>query len=396
MQKVKYIILLILAVLLPSSFHPYIVNMGGNDIERGTVLTPFIIGLFVVLLLLSLIEKQMSSKQMFFRMSIIFTLVIFFVGLLIEGLFGENSLLIGDLRAILISLGACYIGYQQIITKNNYVLFIIVFCVSSCYAGLMQIFINGNGFAITDYFAWQKNALGGLIATSIVLSFALLTSPEFNWKWRFFYLALFVIGVAVILTIRARTAAIAALVAILLHFYYVHRNKHFGRSVIWAFIFIFVLSIVLPDTVSTYVTDSFTSGYGDGDITSGRTVRNLAVLDFLKDNLLTGSLGSNKELLVAHNYPLYKLYQYGILFSLPIFILYVYILWYSLKRIITVKKHDGFIAIGTVTLFIPYMISMGEYTFPFGPGTATVINFILLGVSLQNTTVNNLKRKYKV
>lgn len=388
MQKIKYILLLVIATLLSLSYHPYIITLGGDDIQRGTVLTPIITGLFLILFVLSLGEKP-PTKDSFFRIAIISLLATLLVGLLIEAVFNVNSMLVGDLRALFISLGACYIGYQQRLSRKQYVVLLVVFSVTSCYAGLMQVLVNGSGFAITEYFAWQKNSLGGLIATSIVLSFTLLTSPDSKWQWRVLYLALFVLGAAVILTIRARTATIAALLCVVLSFYFVHKGKHLGKSVILAFLLLFTLSILLPDSVGTYVTDSFTSGYGGGDITSGRTERNIAVLDFLRDNLFLGALGANQNLLVAHNFPLYKLYQYGIIFSFPVMFLYVYILCFSLKKIASVKEYESISALGIVTIFVPYIISMGEYTFPFGPGTATVINFILLGCSLRVVSDKN-------
>ncbi len=43
---------------------------------------------------------------------------------------------------------------------------------------------------------------------------------------------------------------------------------------------------------------------------------------------------------------------------------------------------------GYFALLIPFIISMAEPTYPFGPGTATVFNFILFGVALRDTSDN--------
>ena len=46
---------------------------------------------------------------------------------------------------------------------------------------------------------------------------------------------------------------------------------------------------------------------------------------------------------------------------------------------------------GYFALLIPFVISMAEPTYPFGPGTATVFNFILFGVALRDTRDNKCK-----
>ena len=119
-----------------------------------------------------------------------------------------------------------------------------------------------------------------------------------------------------------------------------------------------------------------------GNIDTGRGERNRAALNVLSYNPLFGNLIEKVDVGWVHNYPLNKLFQYGIVFSLPIIILYLYLLIKTVARTIKANNHDVF-SIGYYALIIPFIISMAEPTFPFGPGTATVFNFILFGIALK-------------
>ena len=151
-------------------------------------------------------------------------------------------------------------------------------------------------------------------------------------------------------------------------------------------LFFFAL-IFIPDFVYQYVVDSFILGRED-DITTGRVARIVPVLHFLSTNLWLGNLNSNIGLGIVHIFCLFKIYQYGIIFSMPILILYFYFPIFDYKCISRINNYP-YELIGLFALIIPYIISTQEYTFPFGPGTATVFNYILFGYSLQNMKLQN-------
>ena len=114
------------------------------------------------------------------------------------------------------------------------------------------------------------------------------------------------------------------------------------------------------------------------DFTSGRldTYRD-AVAIFL-NNPLMGNIRQMEQIAWVHNYPLLKLSSFGLLFSWPVLLLYCYILWQVISRSFHYKESVSF---ANLFLLVPFLISMAEPTFPFGPGTATVFNFILFGMA---------------
>ena len=90
----------------------------------------------------------------------------------------------------------------------------------------------------------------------------------------------------------------------------------------------------------------------------------------------------NVEVEWIHNYPLNRLFEFGLIFAFPVLLLYLYLLSRSIIQTIRSDNHNIY-NIGFYLLIIPFIISMAEPTFPFGPGTATVFNYIIFGVALR-------------
>ena len=133
-----------------------------------------------------------------------------------------------------------------------------------------------------------------------------------------------------------------------------------------------------------YVVNSFVQNYEGGDITSGRMERNVAGLNFLADHFWLGELTADGELAWIHNYPLNKLCEFGLVFSMPILIIYVMLLALVIGQTFKQSACNPY-NVGYFALLVPFMISMAEPTYPFSPGTATAFNFILFGMALRNT-----------
>ena len=96
-----------------------------------------------------------------------------------------------------------------------------------------------------------------------------------------------------------------------------------------------------------------------------------------------GQLLNPREVGTVHNYPLIQVLNYGLLMAAPLMALYFYLLFVDIKAIaingIAVMRNAGFYA-----MLVIFMVSMFEYSFPYGPGTTTVVNFILFGVALRS------------
>ena len=83
-----------------------------------------------------------------------------------------------------------------------------------------------------------------------------------------------------------------------------------------------------------------------------------------------------------HNYPLMQLLDYGLLMAAPLMALYFYLLFVDIKAIAT-KGIAAMKNVGFYAMLVIFVASMFEYSFPYGPGTTTVMNFIFFGISLQ-------------
>ena len=163
-----------------------------------------------------------------------------------------------------------------------------------------------------------------------------------------------------------------------------YKGKNFFVYLLLAVFVAVIVYLVLPSSVKDFVYNSFFQNYEGGDITTGRGGRNAAALEFLSYHLLLGNLNQNVQIAWIHNYPLNRTFEFGLVFAFPILLLYLFVLGKAIVKTIKSDNHNNY-NIGYYLLLIPFIISMVEPTFPFGPGTATVFNFLLFGVAIRNT-----------
>ena len=256
--------------------------------------------------------------------------------------------------------------------------------------GLIQVMTGVGGFEILDQSAvnTSKNSFGVAIATAILLYLFIAMDKSSKQLLKTISLVLLMLSFVILLTIRARAATLAALLIVVYYVFVTFKNnykKSFVFRLLGIIIVVGLLIPVLPDSVGQYVYDSFFQNHED-DITSGRTERNLAAIQFLSHNLLVGNVEGFSRISWIHNFPLLILYDFGLFFSFPILLLYVYLLVYVIKN--SLKEKVTIWSFGVFALLIPFIISMAEPTFPFGPGTATVFNFIVFGVALRNLVLS--------
>jgi len=93
---------------------------------------------------------------------------------------------------------------------------------------------------------------------------------------------------------------------------------------------------------------------------------------------------------IAHNYILNKWVKYGLIGSLPFVLFYIYLVLVIMKN----AFFEGVNLEGKKTahwlLIYGFIISVFEYTFPFGPGTSQVMTWFMLGNYLSNRNKENL------
>lgn len=383
-QKARYWALLLLVFLITLSSHPTIVATSrAAGVENGTILSRYIILVFAGLFLMCLNVKSMLKPKMIRACWIMWVCIVVYY-LITFAVFGSKSMM-SDIRSIAICLVAIMIGWQLDLDEKKLKIVLIAFSGLILFVGLMQVFTNVGGFVILDqYETDNKNSLGVMLVSGCFAFLVLGMNSNSKRIVRLLWFALAVLSMVVLLTIRARAATLTGGMMFLYVLYERYKGKNFFIYFLLAVFVAVIVYLVLPSSVKDFIYNSFFQNYEEGDITSGRSERNAAVLDFLSYHLLLGNLNQNTQIGWIHNYPLNRTFEFGLVFVFPILLLYLFIMGKAIVKTIQSDNHNNF-NIGYYLLLIPFVISMAEPTFPFGPGTATVFNFITFGLALRNT-----------
>lgn len=379
----RYGVLLLLIGLMAISSHPYIVDLSDESgITNGTILSKYINLVFSVLFIMCLTNVSFfKSKTFKFCGIAVFVILLYY--LITYAFFGTKNML-GDARAILISLFAMVIGWQLNFEKRELLyIVLLVYAGLVLYVGLMQVIVNIGGFEILDlYESDHKNALGVMLSTSVIIFlFVGLNWQEIGWA-RFVFFVAALVTIVVILTIRARASTVGCVLVLLYVFFARYKKRNFVIYLIVGIVLIVILYNVIPDAVKDYVYNSFYQNYENDDVTSDRLNRNRAALRFLSQHFWLGNLNVYTNLDWIHNYPLEKMYKYGFIFSFPILVMYLFLLVVAFVKSVKADNRNIY-CIGCYLLLVPYIVSMAEPTLPFGPGTATIFNFIFFGIFLR-------------
>lgn len=382
-QKARYWVLLLIIGLNTVAFHPIIIDTGKEaGLESGNILSPYIVMVFLLLFGMCFNLKDILKNKVI-RVSLFIVLFIFVYYLITRAVFGRRTMM-SDLRSIGICLVGMMIGWQMNLDETRYKVALLLFSGLITLMGFLQVTMHVGGFEILDQSEVEgKNSMGVLLATSsvIYLFFGLNVKSKPIVKVLFFALMFFV--VVILLTIRARAATLTSAILILFVLYQRFKGKNFFFYLLIGLFLIVVAYLIVPESAKQYVVNSFVQNQ-EMDITSSRMDRNRAGLAFVSDHPLFGDLNVGAEMDWIHNYPLLKLFQFGFIFAFPILLLYMYLLFYSVVKTYICNNRNNY-NIGYFALLVPFVVSMAEPTLPFGPGTATLFNFILFGMATRNT-----------
>lgn len=381
-QRARYWVLLLLVFLITISSHPTIAAMSRDaGMESGTILSRYIILVFGGLFIMC-VNFQSMMRAKLVRVSLIIYFFVFLYYLITRAAFGEHSMM-SDVRSMAICLVAIMIGWQLNLDEKRFHIMLLAFAGLTLFVGLMQVFMNIGGFVILDqYETDNKNSLGVMLSTSAIVFLFLGLNRQQRGIIKTLCFVLALLTLVVLLTIRARAATLTTGIMLLYILYERFKGKDFFIYLIIGLVLVVALFVFMPSSIKDYVYHSFTQHYEEGDITTGRLERNAVALSFLSNHIFFGNLDQNIRVAQIHNYPLNRTFEFGIVFVFPIMLLYLYILINTIVK--TIKSNNRYTQnIGYYLLLIPFIISMAEPTFPFGPGTATVINFVTFGLALR-------------
>ncbi|MCM3617921.1 O-antigen ligase family protein [Sutcliffiella horikoshii] len=273
--------------------------------------------------------------------------------------------------------------------------FLIWYIVLALVMGLSSIFYYGEGFTIKElYSVPSKNQIGPILGIStVIIGIWILNKNQLEFKFNslFFKLSLFFLLLSTILVIRNRASLIAIIITLL--FYLIREYKFkltVGRVLLGPFLVIATILLFYYGTFNGLLDvfwKSITLNYDVNNLNSlsaGRTEVYALSIQFIMQNPFLGELTSIQpfQYTTPHNYILNKWVQYGIVGSLPYIIFYCFLWVYSIRGILIVKS---LFSLAHWVLFFSLIVSIFEYTYPYGPGVSQLLVWFLLGQYLKET-----------
>jgi len=325
----------------------------------------------VLLVLVIFIKKE--SFNLFIKNKVIVILFFFailqlIIVLLLKGLGQTDNM--PYIRDVFLILTFVYLGFNE---EENYFKYLFYFIVFLSLSALSIIIFVAGGLTISEqYLSIPKNQIAPIFVQGIISGIFYLNEKQPKNIRRYITFISLAILVVTLLILRGRTAMLAlALCSTLFIFLYIKSKK--GR------LYVLVAMIPLIVYFSPTIYRSFFLNYDVSEsdsFTAGRTsVYNEAIL-ILENNPLMGKLFQNSDVSSQiHNYILSIYFELGI-FSLPLLIIYILLL-YQVYKMIKLRKISGLL------LLVLFITSLSEYTFPYSPGSATFFAFFLYGMNLK-------------
>ncbi len=378
MRLIRLLLLAVIVCLIAYSYHPDNFDITGVLINSSySKYAAILIGVLFMLSLNS-VKEVLSLKPIRIYIALLILIAICFTSLYALSL----TTTICEVRALVISLFSMLLGASFRLNNKEIILISIIFSIAVLSIGYLQISQNMGNFSIEDgYINTAKNAFGPLVAIAGTLSVLITFTPSINIFVRTISVLISILALVEIATIRARLATITFL---LLSAFIIYKNfKRLSKVKAHTGIYYIVGAIIVAIAfigLHEYVWDSLTRNK-EGDFTSGRLGVYYDGIDIFSQNPLWGNLVVNEKIAWVHNYLLLILSEYGIIISLPLLILFFYLLSIIVKGI---RRADVSIPqnYGLIIILISFIISLGEPTYPYGPGTTNFLPFLLFGVSI--------------
>lgn len=382
-QNIRYVSLLFLLVLTALSYTPSFSNLstegGSNPLSR-------LIVIMTVLTFLLYFNYHQWFRNRFVKTYIFFTILIGIVGYVLT-LMNISNQYKEIANTIIMAFVFLAIGYNTRANQKQLAVLIILYSLSVAYASYNQLIQHAGGFVILDlYLSYGKNTLGVMCAVSCI-SLLLLLYNQKNKYYKVLLFALYLLILVLCISIRARAAFLTIFVLSTYILYKILKYRKITMSslswIIFGGLIVVVFLLLFPQVytnISDYIHDSFFQNHED-DITTGRIDRLKYGIDIVGQSPLFGNLVLHRRFdsMIIHNFFIRQLTLFGIIGSLPILILYLYIFVHILKRMFTYQV--GLSSVGYFVFIVVLIISLEEPTFPFAPGTGVIMPFILLGYS---------------
>ena len=357
-----------------------------------------IYGLFAFLLAISFpkiikvkIKKLMVAVCIFCFLQLILFLIMELFGLFINW---------EDLVEIAIPISIILIGASFNFSEEDLVRISLFFIMLTLVVSFWQIYYFQRNFFIQESYTIPiKNSMGPflVISNAILLYYLLFYSRGKNNSAlvKIIYSAIIIFGFYLSLVIRSRSSILAFLLYFAILLIKKHRYLQLSAVLILMVLLIIIPGLKLKDYIIKPVLDSFTLNYYPYDlenISAGRLSVFKDAIWVIKEEPLFGLSMMRYDFRgTPHNYLVNKMVRYGIFGSISFIIIYILFGIFCLKHIIFRKP--AIENLGVFLFIIPFIISFFEYTYPFGPGTANFMVFLMFSTAVKVRRHKELKHE---
>lgn len=317
---------------------------------------------------------------------------------------------IGTFTEMLIPFGILLISLNIEYTNDQIKAVVWAYILIVTIMGIGLVFFYGKTWLITTrYFLESKNQIGPILSITAVISFMLVIERNKSSSIAVKTIALVLLSVngMMLLIIRSRSALLAFMtIASLILVGRLLEKKRIQGHMVLVVILIFVYSLAIMGRTGRLIRpvyNAFTLNYETGNIESlsaGRASVYVDSVEFLHDNPFWGDFYLlNKFPRIPHNYVLNKGVKYGVIGSLPILLFYFYMWGFLVSHLFRRryerckwKRNKSLVFMGPLVMMIPMIISLFEYSAPYGPGVSQVMAWFLLGQYLREEKTTVVKK----
>jgi hypothetical protein len=346
--------------------------------------------LFGVSILYSLVNLRVLFQFKFYNFFIVIIAYAFFLSVII--LLIDGDLL--PIASMIVPFGILTLSLTNQYSQKDILILLWIFSISNIIMGLINIFYYGEGFSITaSYLIPEKNQIGPMIGYSILVYLYFIYNYKKIWI-KIISSVLVVFSLLILLAVRNRSAIVGIslmIVFILVFFMYLGIKKIFQNNkkevLITIGVIVIVLIIGLQLEVIQALIDriwvSITYNRVITDLNSLSSGRYQLMLDsfiWIDTYPLFGFIGLDTLPIAeyTHVYVLHSLMQYGILGSLPFLMFYITLILMALRILLQINLNRLNLLVFMI-ISVSLVISLLEYSYPYGPGVSQFILWFLLG-----------------
>lgn len=347
-----------------------------------------ILGTMSLLSVFRVFVNNRSRFLLYFTIIIGYSSIVQILSLLLDSNFNVMAIFLVPYGIMITSMTVDYSEHNlsKLITRYSIIVAVL---------GIFSIFYYGEGFTVTrTYLIPSKNQIGPMIGiVSSIMLVRIFNTKHYKKKVYELLLSsiIMISTLSTMIVIRNRSGILSFL---LVTFFLVASKSRFRvtikRVVILLFCGMLLLLFIVTGNLTSITTifwKSFTYNYELGSLESlsaGRTDTYMRALGFILDYPIAGNLGSLRDLHgTPHNYLLYTWTQIGFVLSLPFTLFYLFLFKYSSLGIF---KRISEKPINPVYIMLMFMliVSMFEYTYPYGPGVSQLLLWFLIGQSIKD------------